>query len=84
MRVVEPVKGVVAFVNAQLELGDQVAVAWYSKYAFSLGTAECEDTVCEEGEDDRDLLMRVISFLKSEDGVKTFAEDRGVERSVLD
>lgn len=84
MRVVEPVKGVVAFVNAQLELGDQVAVAWYSKYAFSLGTAEREDTVCEEGEDDRDLLLRVISFLKSEDGVETFAEDRGVERSVLD
>lgn len=82
-RVVEPIERVVPFVDAEFEVGDSVAISWHSKDPFGFGTAERENAVGEERENDGDFEVRVSAFLQPVDHIERLSENRGMERCIL-
>ncbi len=83
MRVVDAFEVVEPLLDAYLQLRDAVAVAGDAEDALGLRASKRKDAICEEGEDDRDLEVRIRTLLQADYRVERLAEGGGVERCVL-
>lgn len=63
MGIVDTIQIVVSLIDTKLKLRDGVSITWDSKYTLGFGTSQSQDSIGEEGKDDRNFLVRVISFL---------------------
>ena len=83
MTVVDALEVVVPLVDAHFEFGDSVAVTRDSPDAFGSETTKGNDTVSEEGEDDRNFGVGVGALLEAVDHLEGSAKCGGVEGGIL-
>lgn len=83
MWVVDTVEGVVTAIYAQFELADRVGVTRDSEYAFSFRTAKGEDTIGQEGKDNGNFLVGIVTLLETDNCIEGFTKRGRIEGSIL-
>jgi hypothetical protein len=81
--VIHAIERIVPSVDSQLQVRDRITISRYAEDAFRLGSSERKDTVRKEGKDDWYLLVWIVAFLQTDNGVERFAKRRGIKRRVL-